>query len=66
MHGYYMIFNKDETAVMCSNERMLPLGHGFPFTTLLKSSAEQWIEKWKADMVAAGCEPYELVIKYIE
>lgn len=64
--GYYIITNENETKVMSADGYMMPTGSSFPFTTYLKASAEQQIEKWNKAMTDHGLIPYNLVIKKVD
>lgn len=66
MNGYYVIINEDETKTMDMNGYMMPIGSTIPFTTYLKASAEQQIEKWNKAMIDHGLIPYSLVIKKVD
>lgn len=66
MNGYYVIINEDETKTMDMNGYMMPIGSTIPFTTYLKASAEQQIEKWNKAMTDHGLIPYNLVIKKVD
>lgn len=60
----YIIMNDDESKFATHDGYMYPVNAGgkAAFSTVVKGTAEKWIETWKRKMLNCGVQPYNLKI----